>query len=319
MRLVISTFLIFVMAGLVFAQPIPPKDAEWTLYCQTIPGADHVRMAKVQKEMAIKATGMPDFYIIHGEGDSKLYYGYYRAIEPKVDKKEAERAQTDRKRLERFMDAAGKRPFGLSMFVEIATPDPDGPPQWNLANSGGYFSLQIAAYKDSPLRKQYAVDAVREARKQGINAYYFHGETTSSVCIGAWPRSAVKEQESSDGRSSNSDEPILVSNTPLSAEQIEQLKKQNPIAPTKTFAPKFEPTDPTLIKAMHDYPTHAVNGDVYMRKGVPDTSFIIIVPEKPQSILSGTGPAAPVNENQPDPSLAKPAVPSGTGKLKSLE
>ena len=67
-----------------------------------------------------------------------------------------------------------------SLIVPIDSPDPVAPPEWNLANAKGYWSLQIAAYKDSPKRKEAAVEAVREARKNGVEAYYYHGETTSS-------------------------------------------------------------------------------------------------------------------------------------------
>ena len=54
------------------------------------------------------------------------------------------------------------------------------------------WSVQIAAYEGSTQRKKFAVDAVRDARAEGVPAYYYHGPSISSVCVGAWPRAAVR-------------------------------------------------------------------------------------------------------------------------------
>ena len=64
--------------------------------------------------------------------------------------------------IQSMADQSGNPLFPHSFFVEVTTPDPQAPAEWNLANANGYWSLQIAAYKDSPKRKQYAVEAVRE-------------------------------------------------------------------------------------------------------------------------------------------------------------
>src|SRR5205085_9341649 len=144
------------------------------------------------------------------ETQSVLYYGYYRAYNDTNDLNESRRAQDDRAKLDKLQDAQGERPFASSIFVELTSPDPEAPAEWNLANAKGYWSLQIAAYKDSPDRKKAAVDSVRAAREKGIEAYYFHGPTTSSVCIGCWPREAVKAQDAAVGESLDPRQPILV-------------------------------------------------------------------------------------------------------------
>jgi len=44
----------------------------------------------------------------------------------------------------------GNQVFTHCLFVEAAAPDPNAPPDWDLRNSGGYWSLQIAAYNEPP-------------------------------------------------------------------------------------------------------------------------------------------------------------------------
>src|SRR5207237_4117084 len=131
------------------------------------------------------------------------------------DARESARAHSDQKLIQSMATQSGEVLFPHCYFVEVNAPDPVAPAEWNLANANGYWSLQIAAYKDSPRRKEFAVDAVREARKQGIPAYFYHGPTASSVCVGAWPRSAVKEQDESNARASDPEQTVMVFSQPL--------------------------------------------------------------------------------------------------------
>jgi hypothetical protein len=186
--------------------------------------------------------------------------------------------------------------------------------------------LQIAAYKDSPQRKQAAVEAVRAAREQGIEAYYYHGETTSSVCIGAWPRAAVREQEEAAAQTSENspDQDILVLPTPLPNQEKLDVRNQKGER-VKTYAPRFEALDPTLIAAMEKYPTHAVNGVTYVSKvtdpatkqvkEIEDPSYVVEIPKQKISLLRQQ-PQAP---QLLAPPTAAPAQSSqGGGRLKSL-
>src|SRR5205085_4678908 len=134
-----------------------------------------------------KTSGMKEWYAIHQDAESVIYYGFYRSINDPKDSRETQRAQRDKKKIDSLVDAAGNRLFTQPFFVEVTSPDPAAPPEWNLANAsqlGGYWSLQIAAYKASPARKEAAAEAVREARKRGVPAYYYHGEAPSSGCLG---------------------------------------------------------------------------------------------------------------------------------------
>jgi hypothetical protein len=305
----------------VTATPVAPADARLTLYCLAIPGIDHVAQSKMLKGQLIERTGWNDFYIIHGETESILYYGYYKDFIGSANPKEKQRAEADRAKIVSFRDSRSDRPFRGAAFVDLSTPDPEGPPEWNLANTPAdrMWTLQIAVYKDSPLRKQYAVDAVREARKQGIEAYYHHGQSVSSVCIGAYPRQALREQETATAETQNSDQPIVVLPAPLPAgaggdfyvnEGGRRVKAQ-------VMAPRVEPVDPALLAAMKAFPHYSVNGEQTMTRArhkrtgrevqVFDPSVIVEI-DRPRSALA----------DRPQPAAPQLINPSGTSRQRGV-
>ncbi len=310
-----------------------PADAQWTIYCQAIGGANHVELANGFKSQLLKSTSMKDWYVIHEEAQSVIYYGFYRAIDTS-DAREAQRARADQKDVQGMADQSGDRLFPHCFFVEVTTPDPTAPAEWNLANANGYWSLQIAAYKDSPKRKQYAVDAVKEARAQGLPAYFLHGENTSMVFIGAWPRSAVKEQDESSGSAPDPTQPLLVLSQPTNITDVRD-REGNAV---RTLAPRLEPLDPSMIEALQKYPNNVVNGMVnlsrvkdpvtHQEKEIPDPSFLVAIPRKQPSLLDGgvraassdTTISAPPGVLAPPGALSTPPSqqPSG-GKLRSLQ
>jgi hypothetical protein len=308
------------------AQPsgsVAPKDAQWTIYCASITGPNHVEQANQVKADLMKMSALRDWYVIHQEAESVLYYGFYRAYNDQKDAKESARAQTDRKSIANLPDKMDNRPFARAMFVPIDAPDPAAPKEWNLANAKGYWSLQIAAYKDSPQRKAAAVEAVRAARAQGVEAYYFHGPTSSSVCIGAWPREALREQDSDRGEAIDPTQDILVLEKPLPFNTNVDVRNRETGEKVRTYVPRVEPQDPTLIAAMRQYPEHSVNGVVNTktmkdRNGnvhqIADPSFLVKIPERETSIFTSVPQETP-------PTLIAPPTASGaggTGRLRSI-
>jgi hypothetical protein len=220
-----------------------------------------------------------------------------------------------------MVDTNGQRPFSASLPVLIDEPDPSANPAWDLARSGAYWSLEIAVYRDSPDRKQAAVDAVREARAKGIEAYYYHGETASSVCIGAWPKDAVREIDTG-AQNDNPDAPLYVTAEPLSPDMAKGIEARG----MKPIAPQVQLVDPTLTDTMRRFPEHAINGEVLMRRGKdpqtgkemvqPESSYLVKGPfvsqDQNAGMPTGGGAAAPS-------AVEAPAAPEpGVGKLKSL-
>ena len=321
------------------AAPAIPAGAEWTIYCTTVPGAGHVVQSTQLRDQLVKGTGMRDWYVIHGEGESTLYYGFYKAMD---------KAKPTREKIDAMKDTTGARPFRNAMIVELTAPDPDAPPQWDLANApaGMLWSVQIAAYEGSPQRKKYAVDAVREARAQGVPAYYYHGPSISSVCVGAWPKSAVRGDM----------EPAF--NDPNEKRSMEQIMQQQPadliVLPPgmpavnreghtrhgriRTVASELEVVDPTLLATMKTYPNHYRNGEaegMNTKNGVQaKPSFLVKIQRRRGSLLGGgsnssVAGAGATEPRQSDPFQtrpqpagerrpAPPAPAPGYGKLPSL-
>lgn len=304
--------------------PIPPAGAQWTVYCATYSGAGHVLRAQQMREMLLQNSGLRDWYIVVADDHSTLYYGFYKAIEEEVDRREAARAKADHRKIQGLLDLATRRPlFRGSFLVSLETDNPPAPPEWDLRNAKGYWSLEIAAYKDSPERKQYAVDAVKEFRARGIEAYYYHGPVISSVCIGAWAEDAVKRQEAGSARTIDPTQTILVTDGSLPVPPDLRDARGNPI---KVMQPVIEVLDPTMKKAMEDYPRHAVNGFEQKRRirnarneivERYDPSFLVLIPQDEKA--AGAGRAVEVEPPFPASVVnPQPTPPQGEGRLRTL-
>lgn len=299
-----------------------PKDAQYTIYCQAIPGIAHVEQANAFKGELLKLTKMSDWYVIHSEDESTIYYGYYRSIDDPKDKKETERAKRDLAKINDLVDPQSNKIFRYCFFVPITAPDPTAPPEWDLRNASGYWSVEIGVYKDSPARKQAAVDAVRDARKAGIEAYYYHGPTASSVCIGSWPREAIREQDEQTGIAHDPNQDVLVLPQPIAGMEHVEIRNREGQR-VRALAPKTEIVDPSLTATLAKYPTHALNGAEVIQKAkdsvtgemkeTKDPSVVVPIPHDAPSLL---------RQNAPPPSLVGPATPSqqtpGSGQLRSI-
>ncbi len=311
--------------------PSIPTNAQWTLYCQVIRTPDHIPRSKQVKEALAKATGMNDWYVVHGDGYSGLYYGFYAAIDDATDRGEASRAQGDRRRIMAYREAGGEMPFQGAVFVPLTEADPPAPAEWDLTRTPetAFWTVQIAAYTGSAERKKAAVDSVRAAREMGIPAYFYHGDNVSSVCIGTWPRAAVREQESSSQYNPDPNKSLLVMDHVIPGLPTD-LRDTEGNAIT-TVAPKVEIADPTLAAALRQYPHHAVNGEQMAHQATDkvtgrvtttmDPSFLVEIPRGRPSMLGGGAPAAPTPAAPAWNPGAPPPGPDGggtPGRLRSI-
>jgi hypothetical protein len=309
--------------------PAAPAGAEWTIYCMSVPGAGHVQQSIQLRDQLIKSTGMRDWYVIHGPTESTLYYGFYKSLDKNI--------KATRAKIDAMTDTSNGRPFKNALIVELTAPDPDAPPQWDLAHApaGMTWSLQIAAYDGSPERKKYAVDAVKDARARGVPAFFYHGPSISSVCVGVWPPSAVRGDM----------EPAF--NDPDERRPMEEIMAQQPgdliVLPpgmppmdknlrmnnrkVRAVTPHLEAVEPSLLATMKSYPHHYRNGEaegMKTRTGVqPKPSFLVKIPRRNDTLLGGGGlagqqPAGPLRPQPADERRPAPDAP-GYGKLRSLE
>jgi hypothetical protein len=304
-------------AGVVAQNPdstLIPRGASWTILCAEINGQGHIERARKLKQDLAASTGMRDWHLLHQDSSSLLYYGYYKNYgDPK--------AKADRAKIEAMTDGTGRRPFSRSVLTPLESADPDGPPEWNLVNAKGFWTLQIAVYKDSPERKQYAVDAVRAARQQGVEAYYYHGESMSLVCVGSWPREAVRVAEENAGPGDQGGIKVVL--PPLTPDQKAAPDLREEGRKVHVEAGRNEVVDPTLKAAMETYKTMAINGQAYVTRRrdpktgktieMADESFPVKIPrEQPGGMLDASGVPIP-----PPPSSEAGSVfntaPAGSG------
>ncbi|MDB5295339.1 MAG: hypothetical protein JWO31_1322 [Phycisphaerales bacterium] len=291
--------------------PPVPSDAQWTIFCYSVQGPDHVQGATAARDALVQKTGKPEWYVIHGRDVSNLYFGFYRSVDPNDRKNAGEvaRAHADLKTVQAVPDKAGKKPFERSAFVALDAPDPTAAADLNLANVDraldpqdprrAFWSVHIMSFRGDKLRKEAAVQACRDLRAQGVEAYYYHGVDISSVTVGKWPAGAVKAQNRTDDRkdvaaaASNSD--IVVSSIPLPDDyKPKRLNGKDTVA----VAPKLEVLDPTLAAMMKRYPNNAVNYEIGQIRGkngqtVLDPSFLVEIPrDKGNGLFDSAGPAA---------------------------
>ncbi len=260
------------------AAPVAPPGAQWTLYCQTIRGPVHVEEASRLKAQLATHPELHDWYLVHEEDNSIVCYGYYANISDA-------KAKLDKKKIEALNGPTGQPLFGSVLFQPISSPDPEAPAEWNLGNTPKrmYWSLQIGAYRGGSERKKYAVEAVREFRRSGVEAYYFHGPTISSVCIGAWPIEAVRRQgERNVARSIDPDTSILVMNDVM-PQYMKPVKYDQNGKQVLIMAPRLDVIDPKLTAVIRKYPEHAVNGEVMVitakdGQKIPTPSFLVQIP-----------------------------------------
>lgn len=328
--------------------PAVPKGARWTIACLEVGGPGHGERAKRIKEDLASTTKMNQWYVVHEEDKSVIYYGFFRTIDRNTADGKA--AQAELARLRDAQTPSGEQPMKLAAFKPIERPAPQAPDEWDLSkqkkaksDDAHYWSLQIAAYTAEATddeghdRKWAAVESVKALREKGIPAYFYHGDSISSVCIGVWPANAVKRQNGADAQgnasAANAQQPFFVSNTELPRGMVPLDEHHNPV---RTLAPKVEILDPKLYETIQQYPSHQINSELTLRKVknpktgavemVPEPSMLVLVPEPKEESLDAIQQQLLQNQNAlptltPPPSALgtdQPLPPQkGVGKLKS--
>lgn len=323
---------------------IPDKDAKWTIFCTSVDGPAHVEQAKQLKAQLVAATKSSKWYIVHEDDKSSIYYGFYRTIDRGT--KEGDLAHADRLRIASMKNATGETTLQLATFLQIDRAAPDAPVEWDLGaitrNPKQYWSLQIAAYTadasdaEGHDRKWAAVESVKALRAQGIPAFFYHGESISSVCVGIWPEEAIKKQaggnDSGNAGSRSAEQTLFVSNAPLPPGVTPRDPEGRPM---KAMVPRVEIVDSTLHEMMLRFPSHMINAEERMHRVrdpktgeermVPAPSFLVLVPEvKAPSATSGQRSSPGITQQVPilPPGLlqtdqALPPQP-GVGKLREV-
>jgi hypothetical protein len=312
--------------------PIPPADAQWTIFCDSVTGVGHIENARILRSRLVALTGMHEWYVIHSDKESSLYYGYYR--DDAADKK---RAAGDRLKVANLTDRLGNHLVRGGLLQPIVAPDPIAPPEWNLVNTPkkAYWSIEIATFAGNPKRKEAAVQMVRDLRAKGeTQAYYYNGPTVSSVCVGAWPREAVAEQGTGidtkgqmrdDAHSTNPDTPLFVFGgfdqaPPNVAGRVLEPGTNKPMA---VEGKRLDILDPNMKQKTVEYPYHFQNYELHATQNgnvsYPDSSVLVAIPREDGFSDDESWRLSGVRSNSSSGSDNRPA-PTGAGDnvLKSI-
>ena len=163
------------------------EDARYTILLFADDNPTHVSTVKRYKQATEQDTGWEGLYVLHKQGRSELYWGKYETVEDA------------RENLQEAKDYVP--PIGVPIYQKaVVVPLPGksfGPPEWNLENADGTYSVLVARFYDVPEadyvgRKQFAVDYARQLREEGEQAYYYHAAAQSLVTIGAFPNNSVR-------------------------------------------------------------------------------------------------------------------------------
>ena len=152
--------------------------------------------ARYQRSIA-KLTGWNDLFVAT-EGDrSMLCWGKYDSIK----KTKAQRRLAKAKAWAPQPGGAKMFQFALIVLLRGANP---GPPEWDLANAGGAYTVKVAEFYDVPEsgyvgRKKFALEYCRELRKRDYEAYFHHGLFKSIVTIGTFPSMSVRRIQTRRG------------------------------------------------------------------------------------------------------------------------
>jgi hypothetical protein len=197
------------------------QDGGHTILLEVVTGDNHVTTAKTRKALRVQQTNWKDIFLVHKSGQSQICWGKYQSVAS---------ARKNLAKAKAYRASDGGAVFAGAIVIPVPGKKV-GPPEWDLANATGAHSLLVAAFHDVPAqnyigRKKRAVQYCRRLRDHGYKAYYYQGLGNSTVTIGAFPSSSVKEGASGK----------------------------------KLIA------DPKIISLMKDFPDLAVNGNAVVRR-----------------------------------------------------
>ena len=152
---------------------------QYTILLETFSSPQsHVQQSLLRKQQAESRTKLKGLLVVHQADHSELFCGRYPSIEA---------AQKTLKEAKQY--------FPLAILVPVPGAE-IGPPEWKLENAQGLYTVVIADFYNDPecgfmQRQEAAVEYCKQLRDEGLEAYYYHGLSHSSVTVGAFPSTSV--------------------------------------------------------------------------------------------------------------------------------
>ncbi len=157
-------------------------DLPWAIALAVVSGPNHQAIAEQRRAQLATASGAKGLWIGEENDASTIYFGHYASTQDDA-------VRADFKHW-RDLKASGLA-LDAVMIVPVASGISGGPiAEWDLrrAAARGKYTLQIGYYDDQfgkDFRKA-AEQAVDVLRKDGAEAYFYHGPNRSMITIGVF-------------------------------------------------------------------------------------------------------------------------------------
>lgn len=254
---------------------------DWQILCGRFDGPDRTRTADDLGKALGRVSGLSParVRVLHEESASVISYGPYqigRGGDGQVRLSREIKRDLD---LIRRLSVGSQYPFLQAVMQRAPSSEVTGPPEWDLRNCPGVLSLQIGIFFDTAgfhEHREAAVEWVKDLRSRGQEAYYFHDEETgrSTVTVGSFDRSAIVR---------SNEAPSKYATAPRKG-------------PIKDYSPAV-----IALQQNPEFRYNVVNGGVEKVRGVPQSSFLVLVPKDRGRPVPAQGEAAA------DPAAARPS------------
>jgi len=171
------------------------REAEYTILLYVLKSVDHADRIQSFKTQTERDTGWKGLFVVTRADHSELYWGKY------ANHKQASKNLAKAKK---YRTPLGVKPYAQAIILPLPASQP-GPPEWNLKNADGAYTVVVATFHDVPEanyfgRKGNAVAYCRQLRQKGKEAYFHHGPANSLVTIGTFGQGAVRMVQRGDRR-----------------------------------------------------------------------------------------------------------------------
>ncbi len=188
----------------------------WTIECNAYTGENRREMADRMASLLKRVADVDarQVRVSHEAERSCVYYGEYDLSYVRAETDSEEHTKGDvyvalneaikrDLRFVRQLSIGSQFPFFSARPIPKPTEDV-GPPEWDLRNARGVYTLHVGVTYNTPTMhayKQAAVEWVKALRSDGYEAYYYHSpdEPRSSICVGTFGDDAlIQWQETID-------------------------------------------------------------------------------------------------------------------------
>lgn len=154
----------------------------------------------------------PDAVTIAAEKDrSRIFYGRYelKYVRPAAGDLVVEQSKALKDDLAYIKQLASGSSYPFLTARAMPVPIDDiGPPEWDLRNAKGVYTLHVGVTYPTPELRDYkaaAVEWVKVLRADGYEAYYYHhpDRPKSDICVGTFGADAVIDEKGGGRRYSD--------------------------------------------------------------------------------------------------------------------